>query len=149
MGAWERDSERRVGVVTGCLLLASRKTWDELEGFDERFFMYGEDGDLAFRARHKGLRPMITPHAEIVHFVGAASPTSSKRKQVFRAKVAIARSHLSHPRIAVACLVAGVGLRAAVHSLLSRLGGQRGDASWLDLWRDRSAWLVGYPPVDR
>ena len=56
LGGWQRDTVREVDIVTGCLLLAPREVWDELGGFDERFFMYGEDGDLALRAAGLGLR---------------------------------------------------------------------------------------------
>ena len=43
-------AERRVGFVAGCLLLVSRPLWDRLGGFDEQFFVYGEDADLSRRA---------------------------------------------------------------------------------------------------
>ena len=34
LGGWQRDSVREVGVVTGCLLLAPRTVWEQLDGFD-------------------------------------------------------------------------------------------------------------------
>jgi len=58
---WERDSAREVDIVTGCLCLARRTIWEQLDGFDEAFFMYGEDADLAARAHKLGYRPAITP----------------------------------------------------------------------------------------
>ena len=47
----------RSDIVTGCLLLAPRALWQELGGFDTRFFMYGEDADLALRAARARLPP--------------------------------------------------------------------------------------------
>ena len=73
IGAWPRDVERPVDIVSGCLLLAERGAWDRLGGFDERFFMYGEDFDLGIRAAQAGYRPMITPEAGITHVGGASS----------------------------------------------------------------------------
>ena len=51
LGRWQRDSVREVDIVTGCLLLVSRACWNELGGFDPRFFMYGEEADLAYEPR--------------------------------------------------------------------------------------------------
>ena len=59
LGAWERDSSREVDIIAGCLLMTSREFWDELGGFDQDFFMYGEDYDLCLRAR-KGRRAQRT-----------------------------------------------------------------------------------------
>ena len=47
LAGWSRDSVRQVDIVTGCLCLAPRAVWEQLGGFDEAFFMYGEDADLA------------------------------------------------------------------------------------------------------
>jgi N-acetylglucosaminyl-diphospho-decaprenol L-rhamnosyltransferase len=66
LGMWERDSVCEVDIVTGCLLMTTRGTWDRLGGFDEDFFMYGEDADLSLRAAELGLRPAITPDAVVV-----------------------------------------------------------------------------------
>ena len=46
LAGWSRDSERYVDIVTGCLCLTPRAVWEQLDGFDEAFFMYGEDADL-------------------------------------------------------------------------------------------------------
>ena len=38
------------GYLTGCCLLVSRAAWDDLGGFDDRFFVYGEEADWQRRA---------------------------------------------------------------------------------------------------
>ena len=63
---------REVDIVTGCLLLAPRTLWEELGGFDTRFFMYGEDADLSLRAEALGYRPAITPDAVVTHEIGVS-----------------------------------------------------------------------------
>ena len=35
--------------------MIERELWERLEGFDEDFFMYGEDADLSLRVRAMGL----------------------------------------------------------------------------------------------
>jgi GT2 family glycosyltransferase len=52
--------------------LYSREVWIDAGGFDESFFCYFEDVDLAFRLRLAGQRCLYVPEA-IVHHVGSAS----------------------------------------------------------------------------
>jgi GT2 family glycosyltransferase len=138
LGGWPRDSVRDVGVVTGCLLLAPRSLWEELGGFDERFWMYGEDSDLSLRARATGRPVRITPDATIVHVVGASSASGRKMAMILRARATLMRKHwrLAARTLGLGLLLAGVALRAL-----------RGGSMWPVVWRARRAWLRGYPPV--
>jgi N-acetylglucosaminyl-diphospho-decaprenol L-rhamnosyltransferase len=143
---WARDSVREVGMVTGCLLLAPTTVWNELGGFDDRYFMYGEDADLASRARAAGYRPTICPQAEIIHEVGKASATrADKLLLLFRGKATFIRTHWTGVRrfIGLGLLKSGVALRALGASLAGRSGGDRPDG-WLVLWRQRHEWVKGY-----
>ena len=49
-----------------------RVAWEQVGGFDERVFMYGEDVDLAFRLRAAGWQTAVAPDAVAVH-LGSAS----------------------------------------------------------------------------
>ena len=51
--------------------LYRREAFDEVGGFDEQYFCYFEDVDLAFRMRLRGHR-FFYVHAAIVHHVGSA-----------------------------------------------------------------------------
>ena len=146
LGRWQRDSVREVGIVTGCLLLAPRRVWQQLGGFDPRFFMYAEDADLALRAVRAGYRPVITPDAEVTHAVGASSTQPDRLIMLFQGKVTLLRKHWRSPRreAGITLLMLGVGARALVARLLARRGSARLDA-WRHVWRARETWLRGYP----
>lgn len=149
LGRWPRDSVRDVGVVTGCLALTSRRTWEQLGGFDPRFFMYGEDADLSLRARQAGHRVAITPAASITHVVGASSSRSgAKMTQVLRARATLLRKHERGPRrlAGLALLQAGVALRAGLGAVRSRLTGAP-PPFWAEVWAARAAWRAGYSPA--
>jgi GT2 family glycosyltransferase len=136
IGGWQRDTVREVGLVTGCLLLAPRGLWEELGGFDTRFFMYGEDADLGLRAWKLGYRPAITPDAVITHEIGVSSSSRpDKLVLLFRGKVTLLRKHWSpgRRRVGLALLRAGVGLRALL-----------GSSAWREVWAQRAAWRDGY-----
>jgi GT2 family glycosyltransferase len=134
---------REVDIVTGCLLLTTRFRYDQLGGFDDRYFMYGEDADLSLRARAVGWRPAITPDATVIHAVGASSASrAGKHRLLLTGKATLARTHRGRAgaAIAVALLTAGVGLRALPEWLR-----RTADPSWLPVWRDRSTWRAGFP----
>jgi GT2 family glycosyltransferase len=61
-----------VDFVVGACLLVRRDTFERLGGFDERFWLYGEEADLCRRIAESGLRVVHVPAARALH-VGAAS----------------------------------------------------------------------------
>jgi GT2 family glycosyltransferase len=144
LGRWQRDTVREVDIITGCLLLVPRSVWTELGGFDLRFFMYGEDADLALRAAALGHRPAITPNAVITHEIGVSSESRpDKLVLVYRAKAALVRKHWPPPKrqVGLALLWIGVGMRA----LVARTTRARGAAAtWPAVWNARRGWLQGY-----
>lgn len=150
MGGWQRDSEREVDIVVGCFLLIRRDLWNRLGGFDLRYFMYGEEADLCLRARKLGYRPMITPDAEIMHLVGAASRTlGSKLVLLAKARATLIRDHWPRAWVpyGLAMMWLWVATRAAGYSVLGMLGGERArkkGAAWTEAWHARRDWLRGY-----
>ena len=63
-------SERPVGWLSGSCLLLRRAAFDEVSGFDERYFMYMEDVDLGDRLGRAGWQNVYVPSAEILHDKG-------------------------------------------------------------------------------
>jgi GT2 family glycosyltransferase len=148
LGGWQRDSVREVDIVTGCLLLVRRTLWEELGGFDARFFMYGEDADLGLRARALGYRPAITPDAVVTHEIGVSSATrEDKLVLLFRGKATLVHKHWGplRRRLGIRLLLAGVGVRALLEAVLRRVRGRDGRTSfWPEVWKARDAWVRGY-----
>jgi N-acetylglucosaminyl-diphospho-decaprenol L-rhamnosyltransferase len=66
-------SERAVGWLSGSCLLVRKAAFDEIGGFDERYFMYMEDVDLGDRMRRAGWQNVYVPTAEILHDKGHAT----------------------------------------------------------------------------
>ncbi|MCV7401808.1 glycosyltransferase family 2 protein [Mycobacterium fragae] len=66
-------SERPVGWLSGSCLLVRRKAFDQVGGFDERYFMYMEDVDLGDRLGKAGWLNVYVPSAEVLHHKGHAT----------------------------------------------------------------------------
>ena len=150
-GGWQRDSVREVDTVSGCFLLIRRSLWEELDGFDPAFFMYGEEADLCLRARKRGARPTITPDAEIIHYGGMSETVpADKVERLLRANVTLAEKHWGSVKLSVGRLlirllvvVRALGYRSA--ALLSgKTKYQENAAIWQQVWAHRQNWLKGY-----
>lgn len=142
LGAWPRDTVREVDVVTGCFLLIKRDVWRRLAGFDESFFMYGEDTDLCVRARKSGGRCYISPDVRLIHYGGQSEAVrADKMVRLFRAKVQLFEKHWT-PRavpfgIAMLKLIALTRMIAWAAAGWVGRGQPRTFEAWRDIWKRR------------
>ncbi len=75
------DEEYQVEVATGCFMFIRTELFKKLGGFDERYFMYFEDFDLA-REVNRISKVLYFPSAPIYHVWGRESKKSFKLKIV-------------------------------------------------------------------
>lgn len=71
-GVWEEDRgqyDSQTEIFSGCggAMAVRREVWEALGGFDENFWMYLEDVDLAFRAQLAGWKAVFAPSAKVYH----------------------------------------------------------------------------------
>ncbi len=59
-----------VDWVSGTSLFMKKLVFEEIKGFDERFFMYYEDADLCKRLSLNGLKTYFYPYSGIIHYKG-------------------------------------------------------------------------------
>ena len=81
----------------GAAPLLRRDVFDELGGYHDRFFLYYEDVDLAFRARLRGYRALLVPTARVHHRLGASSTPDRVRFFVARNSLWTAVRNLPRP----------------------------------------------------
>lgn len=72
-GAGDMRHETAVGWLSGSVLLVRRAAFEEIGGFDERYFMYMEDVDLGDRLARAGWQNIFCPRAQVVHDQGHAA----------------------------------------------------------------------------
>jgi GT2 family glycosyltransferase len=63
---WDHNSEANLPYYQGSFLMLRTALCNQLGGFDERFFMYGEDIDLCRRIYHVATA-MYVPEARVIH----------------------------------------------------------------------------------
>lgn len=73
MREWDHGDTREVDQVMGAFLLMRRAVFEQLGGYDERFFVYMEDLDLALRARRLGWRSVFFAGARALHLGGGTA----------------------------------------------------------------------------
>ena len=56
-----------VEAISGAFFLVKKHILDKLGGFDERFFMYGEDLDLCWRIKELNYKIIYYPHFLVIH----------------------------------------------------------------------------------
>jgi GT2 family glycosyltransferase len=69
--AGQFDREEEVLWPDGCAAMYRKKMLDEIGGFDEDFFAYGDDAELGLRARIAGWKCIYTPEAVVRHHRGS------------------------------------------------------------------------------
>ena len=69
------DEMIEVDAISGSFFCIRRDVYEKLNGFDEDYFMYGEDLDLCFRTKKMGLHNYYTPVTNILHFKGQSCRT--------------------------------------------------------------------------
>lgn len=105
-------------AISGAAMLFRRQVYEEIGGFDERFFMYGEDLDFCKRIFDKGWIVVYVSNAKIVHFGGQ----SSKKRRVqslrnfYEAMWIYYKKHFSKERASIlnALVWAGIQVRLVV-----------------------------------
>ena len=89
------DEMIEVDAISGSFFCIRRDVYEKLNGFDEDFFMYGEDLDLCFRTKQMGLHNYYTPITNILHFKGQSCRTRRCGSYVdfYKAMLIFVRKH--------------------------------------------------------
>ena len=88
-----------VDVLSGAFMFVKKDIIEPMGGFDEDFFMYGEDIDLSARLNQAGYRNYYLGTSEILHFKGESTPKDKKYVKHFYGAMAIfyQKYHKSNP----------------------------------------------------
>ncbi len=73
MGHLDPAHNHETDVLAGAFMMVRKKVLDITGGFDESFFMYGEDIDLSYRIQQAGYKNIYLAGCPILHFKGEST----------------------------------------------------------------------------
>lgn len=110
-----RDESHEVDSVSGSFMLLRRALFEELGGFDESFFMYGEDMDLCMRVHAAGYRVLYCAEGTVLHHHGKSGKSERQTAAFYDAMTIFYDKHYraSHSALTTAAVRCGVKLLKA------------------------------------
>jgi len=67
------DKVYPVDAISGSFMTIKREVYDKVGGFDESFFMYGEDLDYCYRIKEAGWKIYYVPYTKVIHYKGESA----------------------------------------------------------------------------
>lgn len=77
------DETGVVEVCSGAFMLLKRATFNEVKGFNEAYFMYGEDIDLSIKLLNSGCQNYYFSNTQVIHFKGESTQKNLKYLKYF------------------------------------------------------------------
>lgn len=104
-------------ILVGAFMLMKRDTYLSLGGFDEDYFMYGEDIDLSYRLLKSGLVNYYFGETSIIHFKGESTLKDvNYAKRFYGAMEIFYKKHFKNKGLVNLCVTAGIKLAYALRS---------------------------------
>jgi GT2 family glycosyltransferase len=77
LGFLDENQNHEVDVLAGAFMMIKKEVLDKVGGFEETFFMYGEDVDLSYRIQKAGYKNYYFSESSIIHFKGESTKKGS------------------------------------------------------------------------
>ncbi len=108
--------------MRGAFLICTASLVKKLDGFDQRFFFYGEETDLCYRAKKVGAKILFYPFTSIIHIGGATTSKNNwfKFKNANIAKIQFFQKHFSGIKFFLSILIHyfGIMLRIPIYFIM-------------------------------
>ena len=118
-------SEAEIDQPCGAFMMVRSEIRDSVGLLDERYFMYGEDSDWAYRMKQAGWRIMYVPSTTVHHDKRAASRQYRSRtiRYFYDSMLLFYDTHYRpiYPRWVTAAVHAGVGVRRRIELAYERI----------------------------
>ena len=119
----DENKSYEVDAISGSFMMMRKEVYGKVGGFDEQFFMYGEDLDLCYRIQKAGYKVFYVHSTQIIHYKGE----STKRSSIDETKVFYSAMHLFVKKHLSTSFLVGMILRSAifVRSIFAFIGVRR------------------------
>ncbi len=105
----KNDEEGAVSILAGAFMLVKKEVYQKTGGFDERYFMYGEDIDFSYSVSQLGYQNYYLGTESVVHFKGE-STTKNKvyRERFYGAMKLFYKKYFKHSWLTDFIISAGI-----------------------------------------
>jgi GT2 family glycosyltransferase len=112
-GHLPENENNPVEVLSGAFIMIKKEVFEKLNGFDETFFMYGEDIDLSLRIIQLGYKNYYLGKISIIHLKGGSTAYNKKYVQDFYGamKLFVKKHYNKKPGLYLLFLQAGISFR--------------------------------------
>ncbi|MDD4736856.1 MAG: glycosyltransferase family 2 protein [Kiritimatiellae bacterium] len=111
-----------IAWVIGASMVARRDLMLQTGGFDERFFMYGEDEDLCLSVRKLGSEVGFIKEVKVIHYQGQSEKSTPSLELIRKKSVGSLVFYEKHYRVGTLRRICRAGrTRAVLHMLCARL----------------------------
>ena len=93
----DENQTYEVDAISGSFMIMRKEVYEKVGGFDEQFFMYGEDLDLCYRIQKAGDKVFYVHTTQIIHYKGESTKRSSldETKVFYNAMHLFVKKHFS------------------------------------------------------
>ena len=115
-GHLPENENNPVEVLSGACMMIRREVFEKINGFDERFFMYGEDIDLSIRIIQAGYKNYYLGTITVTHLKGGSTTYNTKYVQDFYGAMNLfVKKHYSNRSILFrTILYSGISIRKII-----------------------------------
>jgi O-antigen biosynthesis protein len=129
LGNLSKDDNHEVDVLAGAFIMLPKLVVDKIKGFDEAYFMYGEDIDLSYCVQQLGYKNYYFGKQSIIHFKGESTKRGSLNyvRIFYKAMSIFVTKHYSQQKatLFVSVINVAIWLRAIVsvfQNIIKKLG---------------------------
>ena len=118
----DENKTYEVDAVSGSFMMMRREVYNTIGGFDEQFFMYGEDLDLCYRVQKAGYKVFYVHNTTIIHYKGESTKRSSidETKHFYNAQHLFVKKHLSSSLLVEFILLFAIYINKILSYLIKR-----------------------------
>jgi GT2 family glycosyltransferase len=109
----DENKTYEVDAISGSFMMMKKEVYQKVGGFDEEFFMYGEDLDLCYRVQQVGFKVYYVHSTQIIHYKGESTKRSNldETKIFYNAMHLFVKKHLSSFFLVAIILRTAIGFR--------------------------------------
>lgn len=108
----------KIAWVLGASIVMPRDVYHNVGGFDEDFFLYGDEADLCLRVRRCGYEIGYYPDVTVVHLGGGSEHATDRHQLTLRKQRGLHLFYKKHYSTSVAQFLVTKGLRRARYRML-------------------------------